>query len=128
MQKCTICLKNIRTKKSLTLINESYYTKCNCLYYYHNRCLSTWIRRKNICPICKFRLYDNRNNYILMYMRSQWDNTKETMYKIFLLITVNYINFCVFLAKPTMYFFGIILIFGIPTAICLKIHIILYPD
>ena len=86
MYECTICLKTIKTKKSQTLINKRYFTKCNCQYYYHYRCLSNWLKRKNICPICKNRLYDNRNNFLIVQVQSQWDELKDIIYKIFIQI------------------------------------------
>jgi hypothetical protein len=127
MPECTICLKAIKTKKSLTLINKKYFTKCNCQYYYHYRCLSNWLKRKNICPICKNRLYDNRNNFLIVQVQSQWDELKDIIYKIFMLIGIHYLNFCIFMTKPFMYFVGGLLVIGLPTAIFLKIHMIYYP-
>ena len=59
MTDCTICLKQIRTNKSKTILKNKYITTCQCYYYYHWRCISKWIKIKNICPICKRYVYKN---------------------------------------------------------------------
>jgi len=59
MTDCTICLKQIITKKSKTILKNEYITTCQCDYYYHRRCISKWIKMKKICPICKRYVYKN---------------------------------------------------------------------
>lgn len=56
---CIICLKNIKTTKSLIKLNKQFYTKCNCNFFYHNRCINTWRKRRNNCPVCREVLYAN---------------------------------------------------------------------
>jgi len=59
MTDCTICLKQIKTNKSKTILKNKYITTCQCNYYYHWKCISKWIKIKKICPICKRYIYKN---------------------------------------------------------------------
>jgi len=58
--KCTICFINIKTKSSKILLNEKFVTKCKCKYYYHERCIKTWMKIKKTCPICRKTIFDNK--------------------------------------------------------------------
>ena len=59
MADCPICLKEIRTNKSKTILKSEYITTCQCNYYYHLKCISKWLKIKKICPICKRYIYNN---------------------------------------------------------------------
>ena len=60
---CPICLKDyIYDKKKIGMLfckasqNENIHeTKCN--HYFHEKCLFVWRKYRNICPVCKARLY-----------------------------------------------------------------------
>lgn len=86
---CTICLKHIKTKKSKTLLNEKFSTKCKCKYYYHNRCIKTWMRRKKTCPTCRETIFDNK-----------YDMYKNSIKNFYLMIIIYYFKFILFIHKP----------------------------
>ena len=45
---CTICLEDYNLGESVVL--------CPCGHCYHNKCIRSWLRIKNICPMCKVRV------------------------------------------------------------------------
>jgi len=53
---CSICLKTIY---------ENNFTKTLCKHIFHKHCISTWLEKKNSCPLCRFRL-KNIHNHILI--------------------------------------------------------------
>jgi hypothetical protein len=89
---CTICLKNIKTKKSKTLLNEKFSTKCKCKYHYHNRCIKTWMRRKKTCPTCRETIFDNK-----------YDMYKNSIKNFFWIIIVYYFKFILLIHKPFLF-------------------------
>lgn len=92
-EKCTICLKNIKTKSSKTLLNEKFVTKCKCKYYYHHRCIKTWMRRKKSCPTCRKTLFDNK-----------YDMYENSMKNFCWMIIIYYFKFILFIHKPFLFF------------------------
>ena len=45
---CVICLEDFKNKdKSIIL---------PCIHLFHKNCINNWLKSKNICPICKFKL------------------------------------------------------------------------
>lgn len=46
-EECPICLDNLNSKNTKTL---------PCNHKFHKLCLDTWLKRKNICPLCRFPL------------------------------------------------------------------------
>lgn len=42
---CTICLEDYILGETVIL--------CPCGHCYHNKCIKSWLRIKNICPMCK---------------------------------------------------------------------------
>lgn len=44
---CTICLENF--------IKGELITKLHCNHLFHNKCLRTWFKYNNICPLCKLK-------------------------------------------------------------------------
>ena len=66
MNTCSICLET-DTKETHTT---------NCGHVFHKSCISTWLKEKNSCPMC-------RKEQIIMYMIHSINRTKEnTDYKI----------------------------------------------
>ncbi len=92
-EKCTICLKKIKTKSSKTLLSEKFVTKCKCQYYYHNRCINTWMRRKKTCPTCRETIFDNK-----------YDMYKNSMKNFYWMIIIYYFKFILFIHKPFFIF------------------------
>lgn len=92
-EKCTICLKKIKTKSSKTLLSEKFVTKCKCQYYYHNRCIKTWMRRKKTCPTCRETIFDNK-----------YDMYKNSMKNFYWMIIIYYFKFILFIHKPFFIF------------------------
>ncbi len=92
-EKCTICLKNIKTKSSKTLLYEKFFTKCKCKYYYHNRCIKTWMKRKKTCPTCREAIFDNK-----------YDKYKNSIKKSCWKIIIFYIRFILLIHKPFLFF------------------------
>jgi len=90
---CTICLKKIKTKSSKTLLNKKYVTKCKCKYYYHNRCIKTWMRRKKTCPTCREIIFDNK-----------YDMYKNSMKDFVWIILIYYFKFILLIYKPFLFF------------------------
>jgi len=53
---CVICLNDIKTEKSRTILSKQFETDCKCNIYYHNRCIKRWWNKKYgvmKCPICR---------------------------------------------------------------------------
>ncbi len=92
-EKCTICLKNIKTKSSKTLLYEKFFTECKCKYYYHNRCIKTWMKRKKTCPTCREAIFDNK-----------YDKYKNSIKKSCWKIIIFYIRFILLIHKPFLFF------------------------
>jgi len=99
---CTICLKHIKTKKSKTLLNEKFVTKCKCQYYYHNRCIKTWMKRKKTCPTCRKTIFDNK-----------YDMYKNSIKNFFWIIIVYYFKFILLIYKPFLFFICFITFFSL---------------
>jgi len=110
-RQCTICLKNIKTQTSKTLLNEIYTTKCKCKYYYHNRCIKTWINQKKNCPICRYNVFNNN-----------FEKCQNSMKNYFIQIILYYINFILCIKMPFIYFICILSIICIPLIIYLKLN------
>ena len=58
---CSICLEDINTKNNFSI------TQCN--HHFHTKCITTWLRNNDNCPICRFKLIetiddDQDTNYI----------------------------------------------------------------
>jgi len=53
MQRCVICLE------SFTRSNKLMMMACHCVHSYHEKCLETWLRIKNACPLCRMEVIVN---------------------------------------------------------------------
>ncbi len=113
-EKCTICLKNIKTESSKTLLNKKFVTKCNCKYYYHERCIKTWIRRKSTCPTCRKTIFDNK-----------YDMYKNSMKNFCWMLIIYYLKFILFIHKPFLTFICIITSFSLVAMVCLELQAII---
>jgi hypothetical protein len=111
-EKCTICLKNIKTKSSKTLLTEKFATKCKCKYYYHNRCIKTWMRRKKTCPTCRETIFDNK-----------YDMYKNSIKNFFWIIIVYYFKFILLIHKPFLIFVGSTTFFSFIALLFLNLEI-----
>ena len=47
---CSICLEDINTKNN--------YSISQCNHHFHTKCLTTWLRKNDNCPICRFKLVE----------------------------------------------------------------------
>jgi hypothetical protein len=113
-EKCTICLKNIKTKSSKTLLNEKFVTKCKCKYYYHHRCIKTWMRRKKSCPTCRKTIFDNK-----------YDMYENSMKNFYWMLIIYYLKFILFIHKPFLTFICIIISFSLVAMVCLELQAII---
>ena len=52
LSECIICLDNISEDKKYVMAN------CSCLVIFHKECISTWLKLKSQCPLC--RKQDNK--------------------------------------------------------------------
>lgn len=63
---CIICMCNIEG-------NECFHLKCG--HYFHNSCISDWIKEKANCPICKENIYmkvkTNGIDYLINLIRAE---------------------------------------------------------
>jgi hypothetical protein len=52
---CVICQKGYELKDK--------YIKLPCKHIYHENCIKTWLKKKNVCPICKqnIKINDTKN-------------------------------------------------------------------
>jgi hypothetical protein len=51
---CVICLEDFKSGEKATLLP--------CVHLFHKNCIKSWLKSKNMCPICKFELTrDNIN-------------------------------------------------------------------
>ena len=69
-EECPICLDNLD-------INETKILPCN--HIFHTLCIDTWLKRKNMCPLCRFPLTKNykcrdRKNTFFVYKITLNDN------------------------------------------------------
>ncbi len=88
---CIICLGNIKTKKSLTILRDTFETDCKCNYYYHNRCIKRWWNRnyRKSCPICRNYIY---NSYLSRYL-NEYSEFFSKIVNIMLFMFVKYLHF-----------------------------------
>ena len=49
---CTICLGGFHVKEKVTSLP--------CLHIFHIQCIKEWLKKHNVCPVCKLQL-DNEN-------------------------------------------------------------------
>ena len=45
---CVICLEDFKNKDKAIILP--------CIHLFHKNCINNWLKTKNICPICKFKL------------------------------------------------------------------------
>ena len=53
-EECPICLNSFKRIDIIKVFNK-------CEHIYHKNCLLDWLKRSNICPICKHDLKDDIN-------------------------------------------------------------------
>ena len=55
---CVICLEDFKNKDKAIILP--------CIHLFHKNCINNWLKTKNICPICKFKLtssnIESKNN------------------------------------------------------------------
>ena len=55
---CVICLEDFKNKDKAIILP--------CIHLFHKTCINNWLKKKNTCPICKFKLtgsnIDSQNN------------------------------------------------------------------
>jgi hypothetical protein len=49
---CTICLENFKSSDHIILF------ACKS-HIYHKPCIKEWIKKNNVCPVCKYDLMDD---------------------------------------------------------------------
>jgi len=47
-KKCLICLENFKTGEYTIILP--------CIHIFHSDCIKRWMKAKNICPICKYKI------------------------------------------------------------------------
>ena len=48
-KKCSICLEKFKNNDNTMIIP--------CTHLFHPNCIQKWMKIKNICPICKYKIY-----------------------------------------------------------------------
>ena len=62
LKECIICYEPILYNKPHIIKNKVLYIKdCNCIYYYHNKCINKWLKNKEIkCLLCNKKFKNNK--------------------------------------------------------------------
>ena len=50
---CCICLENIKCGFKLR----------NCPHYFHVKCITTWLRENDTCPMCRMNVYKTEKSW-----------------------------------------------------------------
>ena len=45
---CVICLEDFKNHDKAIILP--------CIHLFHKNCIKNWLKKKNTCPICKFKL------------------------------------------------------------------------
>ena len=53
-RKCTICLEDYKNNDDSIILP--------CIHIFHSECIRKWMKKKNICPICKSKINSKNNN------------------------------------------------------------------
>lgn len=73
LKECIICYEPIVYNKQHIIKNKILYIKnCDCIYYYHSRCIKKWLKNKEIkCLLCNKRFKKRRyNTNIVIYLKN----------------------------------------------------------
>ena len=54
---CSICLEDFAVGDKIIYLP--------CFHYYHSKCIDTWVKNSNICPLCNTEIKINQNNPII---------------------------------------------------------------
>ena len=54
-QTCNVCLENFNAGQ-ITM-------KLDCGHYFHEKCITHWLKMRNTCPVCRHELESNDPNY-----------------------------------------------------------------
>ena len=68
---CTVCQEEFKIGD-----DDVVTLRCECRYYYHEKCLAFWIRNGDGCPACRIHFYDLDIKYILASAASRGDIDK----------------------------------------------------
>ena len=52
---CNVCLENFNAGQ-ITM-------KLDCGHYFHEKCITHWLKMRNTCPVCRHELESNDPNY-----------------------------------------------------------------
>jgi len=69
-ESCSICLGPFENGETITVLP--------CLHFYHDPCLSEWIKNHHICPLCKKNLNDQQHSADVSYNNIIRGNDIET--------------------------------------------------
>ena len=67
--KCAICLQKY---KGVDIIKEFH-----CMHIFHKNCILKWIKNSNICPLCKYDISNDVNNFVLNNYNKEDDDEEE---------------------------------------------------
>jgi hypothetical protein len=81
---CIICKQDIENNSPKVILKDDYYTKCQCNYGYHKRCLLRWFEYNRTCPLCKRDVDNSRSLFV-------WNNIRRYLIYIIYLIIVFFI-------------------------------------
>ncbi|TPX45872.1 hypothetical protein SeMB42_g02480 [Synchytrium endobioticum] len=63
---CPVCMDTIRTGVQPKAHMDGYDSRATfmpCKHFFHNSCLTTWLRSHNTCPVCRFELEVDNPEY-----------------------------------------------------------------
>ena len=81
---CIICKQDIENNSPKVILKNDYYTKCQCNYGYHKRCLLRWFEYHRTCPLCKRDVANSQSLFV-------WNSIKRYLaYIIYLIIVFLY--------------------------------------
>ena len=108
---CFICFE-YKTEKGATPINlqvqSIYINKCICKGSIHKECLTTWFDRNKTCPICRIKVFETKNNLIVIHKYIPFAIQMFTFIQINTIRVIKYMTTILFLC--TLLDFYIILI------------------
>ena len=52
---CSVCLTEYKVKENIIILN--------CMHVFHDECLMIWLKKRNTCPVCRFELKTDDEDY-----------------------------------------------------------------
>ena len=52
---CSVCLETYK--------NDEVYIELPCMHKFHDKCILSWLKQTNSCPVCRFELPTDNEDY-----------------------------------------------------------------